>query len=265
MDDERAAHGMIDASPRAAHGMIDGSPRAARAIERFLGSRAGRAFVDGVITYFSASLQGIENIPRTGGALLVVNHGMNGHDGILLGALLHRDVGRLPFWLGEHNLWRIPGFGRLARFIDAIPGERDAAADILRRGEIVVVYPGGIDDSFKLWTERHRLQWGKRAGFARVAMAAGVPIVPVAAHGVDDMFTTVAREPWLGRRVLGHSKYDLPISFGLWGTPVPRPVRVTIRALPPVDTSGDPASAADVERVRAAVFAAVQGDLAGPG
>lgn len=250
MDDERAAR------PPSAP---------ARAIERFITGAAGRALVDGVIAYFSASLEGSENIPRTGGALLVANHGMNGHDGVLLGALLHRDVGRLPFWLGEHNLWRIPGFGRLASFIDAIPGERMAAAEILRRGEIVVVYPGGIDDSFKLWTERHRLQWGTRAGFARVAMTAGVPIVPIAAHGVDDMFTTVAREPWLGRRLLGHAKYDLPISFGRWGTPIPRPARVTIRALSPVDTAGDPSSATDVERVRAAVFDAVQRDLGGAG
>lgn len=232
-----------------------------RAIERFAGTGAGRALVEGLIRYFSASLQGLEYIPRDGAALLVVNHGLNGHDGVLLGALLQREVGRLPFWLGERNLWRIPGFARLARFVDAVPGERGRAVEILRRGELVVVYPGGIHDSFKLSSQRAKLQWGRRAGFARVAMAAGVPIVPLAAHGVDDMFTVVAREPWVGRALLGDRRYDLPIAYGRWGTLVPRPVTVTVRALPPIPTAGDPESPADVERVREAVHGALQAEL----
>lgn len=240
--------------------MIDEAPRS---IERFVRSAPGRALLGRVLAYFSASLEGIEHLPKTGGALLVANHGLNGYDGLVLGALLHREIDRLPFWLGERNLWRIPGFGRLASLIDAVPGEERAATEILRSGEIVVVYPGGVDDSFKLATERHRLKWGRRAGFARVAMKAGVPIVPLAACGVDDMYTTVAREPWIGRTLLGHSKYDLPIALGRWGTPVPLPARVTIRALPPIDTTGDPTSEADVERVRSAVFDAVQRGLAG--
>jgi 1-acyl-sn-glycerol-3-phosphate acyltransferase len=232
-----------------------------RAIERFAATAPGRALLEGVIGYFSAALDGLEYIPRSGGALLVANHGMNGFDGIVLGALLRREVGRLPFWLGERNLWRIPGFGRLADFIDAVPGERAAAVEILRRGELVAVYPGGIIDSFKLSSQRQKLQWGSRAGFARVAMSAGVPIVPLAAHGVDDMYTVVAREPWLGRTLLGDARYDLPIAFGRWGTLVPRPARVTIRALPPIDSAGDPESPADVERVRVTVYNAIQSDL----
>ncbi len=228
---------------------------------RFAESVAGRAIIDKVIAYFSATLEGRENIPAEGGALLVVNHGLNGFDGVVLGALLHREAKRMPCWLGEHNLWRIPGLGRVLDFFDAVPGERDAAISILRRGEIVVVYPGGVLDSFKLSTERHKLMWGPRAGFARVAMAAGVPIVPVAAIGVDDMYTVIGREPWIGRTLLGHQKYDIPIFFGRWGTPLPRPVPVTIRALPPVSTAGDPDSPEDVERVRSAVFQAIQSTL----
>ena len=214
-----------------------------RAAARFADSIVGRAVIDKAISYFSATLEGRENIPKEGGALLI------------------REARRMPFWLGEHNLWRLPGLGRVLDFFDAVPGERDAAVSILRRGEILVVYPGGVLDSFKLSTERHKLMWGERAGFAKVAIAAGVPIVPVAAMGVDDMYTVVGREPWIGRSLLGHRKYDLPIAFGRWGTPVPRPVPVTIRALSPVSTAGDPESPEDVERVRSAVFQAIQSTL----
>jgi len=237
------------------------SDNAQRPAARFADSIVGRAVIDKAISYFSATLEGRENIPKEGGALLVVNHGLNGFDGLVLGALLIREAHRMPFWLGEHNLWRLPGLGRVLDFFDAVPGERDAAVSILRRGEILVVYPGGVLDSFKLSTERHKLMWGERAGFARVAIAAGVPIVPVAAMGVDDMYTVVGREPWIGRTLLGHRKYDLPIAFGRWGTPLPRPVPVTIRALPAVSTAGDPESPEDVERVRSAVFQAIQSTL----
>lgn len=231
-----------------------------RSIERFSASLAGRAFLQGIITYFEASLAGIENIPKAGGALLVANHGMNGFNGVLLGALLYRDVGRAPFWLGEHNLWRIPLFNRLARFMNAIPGEPRSAAEILRRGEIVVVYPGGINNSFKLTTKRNKLQWGARAGFARVAMEAGVPIVPIAAHGVDDMYTVVAREPWIGRALWATLVTTFRSPSRLRGLPVPRPVPVTIEALPRVETAGDPTKPT-IERVRADVMGAVQGAL----
>ena len=92
-------------------------------------------------------------------------------------------------------------------------------------------------------------------------MTAGVPIVPIAACGVDDMYTVLGHEHWLGRALLGDPRYDLPLAFGRWGTLVPRPVPITIRALPQVATDGNPTSEADIERVRAAVFNAVQGAL----
>lgn len=229
-----------------------------RTVARFADSLAGRAVMEGILRYFEARFEGRDHVPRRGGALLVANHGMNGHDGVVLGALLHRETGRLPYWLGEKNLWRIPLFDRLARFIDAVPGEPESAVSLLRRGEIVVVYPGGIDDSFKLSSERHKLQWGRRSGFAKVALAAGVPVVPVAALGVDDMFTVLARERWIGRALFGSRKYDLPIAYGRWGTPVPRPVPVTIRALSPVPPEGDATDPEAVERMRSRVWEAVQ-------
>jgi hypothetical protein len=88
-----------------------------------------------------------------------------------------------------------------------------------------------------------------------------VPILPVAAHGIDEMYTVVARERWLGRAVMGSSRYDLPLVFGAYGTLVPRrvPQRYVVGA--PIDTAGDPDRAEDVERVRAATFEALDGML----
>lgn len=222
----------------------------------------GRAVVRTAIDYFRATLEGTEHLPA-GGALLVGNHAMFGIDGIVLGALMIDRVGRRVRFLGERNLWRIPGLRRLIEAGGAVPGTPGAAVDILRRGELCGVYPGGIDDSWKLTTtDRYKLQWGNRRGFARVAMEAGVPIVPVVAEGIDEMYDVVAKERWVGRRVLGSPRYDLPLILGWKGTPLPKPVTQRYRLLAPVDTAGDRERPEDVERVRKATYDALETELA---
>lgn len=76
------------------------------------------------------------------------------------------------------------------------------------------MYPGGIDESLKPKRDRNRLKWGARDGFARVALRARVPILPIAGAGIDETYTIHVREPWLGRRLLGSARYDLPIASG---------------------------------------------------
>jgi 1-acyl-sn-glycerol-3-phosphate acyltransferase len=217
-----------------------------------------RFFRDLPIDYFRATVEGAHHLPRSGGALLVGNHAMGGIDGFVLGALVQREAGRHVRFLGERNLWRIPVLRELLDAVGALPGEPEAATELLRQGELVGVYPGGIDDSWKLTvTQKHRLQWGTRAGFARVAIRAGTPIVPVAAVGIDEMYDVVARERWIGRRLLGSPRYDLPIALGAYGTPIPKRAPQRYAVLDPIDTTGDADDPADVERVRTSTYDAI--------
>ena len=62
----------------------------------------------------------------------------------------------------------------------AAPG---SASDAFGRGGSVLVYPGGDLDAYRLSRDRDRVVFGERAGFVRVARDAGVPVVPVVAHG----------------------------------------------------------------------------------
>ncbi|MEB2310674.1 MAG: lysophospholipid acyltransferase family protein [Sorangiineae bacterium] len=215
------------------------------------------------IGYFHATTEGMERLPREGGALLVGNHAMSGLDGVVLGALVRRETRRRVRFLGERNLWKIPLFRDLLDASGALPGEPNAATALLRGGELVGVYPGGIDDSWKLTSvERYTLKWGNRAGFARVAIRAGVPIFPVAATGIDEMYDVILRERFVGRRLLGSRRYDLPIALGAWGTLIPRRAPQHYRVLEPIDTSGDEGDPAVVERVRVATRDALERALA---
>lgn len=220
-------------------------------------SSIGRWLAQAPIRWFHASMEHADRIPATGGALLVGNHALSGLDGFTLASLVIRERGRYVRFLGERNLWRMPGLGPLLTELGAVPGDPVRAVEMLRDGELVGVYPGGVDDSFKPASERYRLQWGSRAGFARVAMRAGVPIVPVAGLGIDEMYTIVGKERWLGRRLLGSPRYDLPIAFGYYGTPLPRRETQRFVVLEPISTTGDPDREEDVERVRSAVHDAL--------
>lgn len=229
--------------------------------QRFPESAIGRRFVDGVLRYFDATFVGHERVPREGGALLVANHGVFGFDAFILGALLWRHARRLAVWLADSNLWKTPGLAATLDWVNAIPGTPADAVEQLRRGEIVIVYPGGIFDSYKHQRDRHKLKWRGRSGFARVALRAAAPVVPIAACGVDDMYSIVGRDPFLGRVLFGDRRYNLPIALGRYGTLVPRPAKVTVHALAPIFPDGDAENPSDVERLRAQVHDSIQAKL----
>jgi len=225
------------------------------------GTDLGRRLIELPARYFHATIEGAEQIPNHGGALLVGNHGLFGIDGAVLGTLVFRATGRWVRFLGERNLWKIPIFSQILTAMGALPGEPNAATSLLRAGQLVGVYPGGVDDSFKLSSEKYRLKWGRRAGFAKVAMRANVPIFPVAGLGIDDMYDIVAREKWIGRTALGSHRYDLPIAFGAYGTPIPKRAKQHYVVLPPIDTNGDAENPDDIERVRTETYDAIDARL----
>jgi 1-acyl-sn-glycerol-3-phosphate acyltransferase len=233
---------MVESAPRG-HGLA--RSEAARLVARAIESR------------FLATLHGAEHLPRSGAALLVGNHAYVGMDSWVLSALLllHCDV--VPRFLGDRNLWRIPIANRFLTSVGAIPGKPDDAVRLLEAGELVAVYPGGIDDSFKLSSEAYTLKWHNRTGFARVAMRARVPIIPIAATGVDELYQLDALEPFFGRAFGGSSKYDIPLPRSL----MPRRVPLDYYLLAPIDTAGDPNHDADVERVKQATEIAIRSVL----
>jgi 1-acyl-sn-glycerol-3-phosphate acyltransferase len=228
------------------------------ALQAAMTTEAGHRFARAIAERFRATLHGAEHVPRHGGALLVGNHTMFGMDAVVLAALLAADVGRLPRWLGERILWKLPGTHTLLEALGAVPGAPEDAVRLLRAGELVAVYPGGVDDSFKPSSEAYELKWGRRAGFARVALRAGVPVVPVAATGIDELYGIHRHERLLGRFLFGSSRYDLPLPANLR----PRDVALDFHVLPAIEATGDADDPGAVERVREAAHAALEGVLA---
>lgn len=226
--------------------------------KRFVRTLLGKRALQALARRFDATLVNGERLPRLGGALLVSNHTLFGLDSFPFAALVTFETGRVVRFLGDRNLFRIPFVASALRASGAVPGAPEKAIEMLSAGELVGVYPGGVDDSFKLSSEAYRLQWGERSGFARVAMAARVPIVPIAATGIDELFVVERRETRLGRLLGGSPRYDIPLPKSL----LPRKVPLVYHVLAEVPTDGDPQSPTDVALVRDAVADAIEAVLA---
>ena len=147
---------------------------------------------------FNLKLRGIDQFPKSGGALVCSNH-QSVLDPILLGSLCDRRMN----YLARENLFNSAIFGRLIRFYDAIPVRRDGMSISglketlrrLKRGELVVIFPEGT-----------RTKDGQiaplKSGFCMLARKAKVPLVPVAINGAYNVWPKGKSLPQLARVVL---------------------------------------------------------------
>jgi len=189
---------------------------------------------------------GDEHIPAQRPLLFVGNHTLAGVvDVPQLFFHLQQQHGIIPRSLGEKAHWKIPGWRRLIERFGAVDGSRENADAAMRAGECVLVFPGGAREAFKRGDQRYQLLWGKRLGFARLALRHGALIVPFAAVGADDVWEVLADQDQvlaspLGEvaRALGVRKDVVPpvlVGQGPLGLPAIR--RQYFAFMPPVVTA----------------------------
>ena len=146
--------------------------------------------------YFRVEVNGIENVPRTGPALLVANHagGLWPLDAAMTAVAVraeHPD-GRYLRPLGADLLFATPGAGTLARRSGATLACHADAERLLGAGELVGVWPEGFKGIGKRYRDRYRLQRFGRGGFVRCAISARAPIVPVSIVGSEEIHPVLA-------------------------------------------------------------------------
>jgi 1-acyl-sn-glycerol-3-phosphate acyltransferase len=218
---------------------------------------------------------GIDNVPKKR-ALLVGNHNTLGMvDAPLIAAELW-ERGKMVRSLGDHAHFKVPGWRDALSRMGVVEGTREITSELMRRGELVMVFPGGGREVNKRKNEQYKLVWKNRLGFARLAIQHGYPIVPFASvgaeHGIDIMLDgdslLLAPLAFLGKKVLGTPDAP-PMVRGVGLTPLPRPERQYYWFGEPIATQefegqeGDDAVARKVrERTAAAVEEGIEMMLA---
>src|SRR5215469_6112662 len=152
--------------------------------------------------WFRVQARGLEHIPDAGPALVVANHsGVLPLDAIMLqaGVFAEHPASRNLRLLGADLVYRLPVLASLARrsgHTRADPGE---ALQLLSAGELVGVFPEGFKGIGKPFSERYRLQRFGRGGFARTALQAGVPVIPCAIVGAEEIYPMIGNSESLAR------------------------------------------------------------------
>lgn len=199
--------------------------------------------------YFRPEIRGLENVPAEGPVLLVGNHsgGLVIADTFVFAHEFYDHFGPYRrFHQLAHNMAAgNPALGILRRF-GTIRASHDNAKAAFDKGAALLVYPGGDYETFRPSWHGAQIEFGGRQGFIRLALDAGVPIVPVVSMGGQETALFLTR----GQRAARLLRLDrltrikvLPISLGppfginVLDLPirVPLPAKIQIEVLPPVD------------------------------
>lgn len=208
--------------------MDGGSGRIAETRRPRRGSGFNGFFAELLEAYLRVEIEGTENIPRSGPAIILPNHsGFAGADAVLIAHLIHKSTGRTPKFLAHRAYFRC--FGWIRRLAERSGLQEANLANgkrLLRNGELLIVFPEGESGNFKPSRERYSLQRFHR-GFVVMAMEGAVPIVPCLVIGAEETHLNLGSLDL--SRWLDGLKLPLPINL------VPLPAKWKIRFLPPVD------------------------------
>jgi len=228
--------------------------------------------------YFRGEVRDLGNIPADRPALLVGNH--SGGNVIVdtfvfsLAFSTYFGVER-PFHQLAHNLaiaW--PFAGELLRKSGTMSASHEHAEKALEAGAPVLVYPGGDWETHRPSWRGNEIDFAGRKGFIKLALDAGVPIVPVVSIGGQETALFLSQGGGLARALRLDKLLRLkvlPISIALpWGLNVgdfaghiPLPSKITIEVLPPIDVEREFGPDPDPDEVYAYVTARMQDALDG--
>jgi 1-acyl-sn-glycerol-3-phosphate acyltransferase len=204
-------------------------------------------------------VSGLDLLPTSGRFLLVGNHTpFIGGEVLLIPHFVRRAIGARVRTLADRRIGERPGFSRdLMTAYGGVVGEREAARELMRHNETILVFPGGGREIAKFKGEEYQLNWTGRSGFARIAAENDYPIVPVGLVGGDDVYKSLfARDSLMGRlsqtvstRLTGNPEMAMPFMRGVGPTLIPRPQRMYLRFGPPIATT-KPQSISDDEWVQ---------------
>ena len=235
-------------------------------IEGFLDQTAGEFLYR---HWFRVEVEGIENVPATGGAMLVSNHaGALPPDAPMIAKAIREEHPR-PRPLNitvEHFFKGYPGFSMLIPKIGCVPAHPANVHRLLYDEEqLVLVFPEGRKGTEKLYRDRYRLRRFGRGGFVEAAMRARAPIVPVCVVGAEEAAPVFAQVGLL-KRLTGLLYFPITPTFphlGLLGMLGFLPAKFKIRFLQPVpfDEEGLEEDKALVQTVAHDIRARIQENL----
>ena len=137
--------------------------------------------------YFAPEYLHLERVDRRRPTLFVGNHCSTACSTLPLFAdLLYRERGIVLRSLADRNHFKVPVWRDFVAQTGAVLGTRANCAALMRRGEHILVFPGGAREVFKHKGEAYQLIWKERFGFVQLAIEHGYTITPYATAGAEE-------------------------------------------------------------------------------
>jgi 1-acyl-sn-glycerol-3-phosphate acyltransferase len=227
--------------------------------------------------WFRMEIEGWERLPEPPALFIGVHSGAPFvWDAWTIGLQWWRRFGdERPIHGTAHDaLMAAPLIGDYFRKMGVLPAAPDSIASALAKGHDVALWPGGEVDSLRPWTRRDEAILAGRKGFVRMAIKAGVPIVPISTIGGPDGMPVL----FSGRRLAKALQLDklarikvFPIAVEApWGIgpamlpEIPFPAKIRTAFQDPVEVDSDPERAGDdayVEEKYDEVRSSIQGGM----
>ncbi|XP_022910760.1 DGAT1/2-independent enzyme synthesizing storage lipids isoform X2 [Onthophagus taurus] len=159
---------------------------------------------------------GLDNLNNNEPGLIIYYHGAIPIDlyYFITKVLLFKN--RLVHTVADYFLFKIPGFSIIAEGMNVIPGTVQTCSTVLKDGNLLAIAPGGVYES--QFSHNYNLMWKKRLGFAKVAIDAKVPIIPMFTENVREAFRTVSFGKKLFLKIYAATKIPVAPIYG--GFPV---------------------------------------------
>ena len=162
--------------------------------------------------------EGQENIPKTGPVIIAPNHMSYADWGT--DAVFFHAAGRYPTFMIKASAFKVPFIGKMLYGCGQIPvnrGAKDAAVSLrqaeeaLKEGAAVIIYPEGT-------ATRDPDLWPMvaKTGVARLALATGAPVIPVARWGTQDVLPYGSKKAKLWPRQTVRTIAGKPVDLSEW-------------------------------------------------
>lgn len=174
--------------------------------------------------YHRHEVKGLDRVPKSGRALLVVNHSLATYDIGLLFAAIFDHNGRTPRPLADNVFFKSRALTKFIDSIGGVQGRPDEAHRLLNNDELVAVAPGGMREALRPKNQRYQLCWKRRKGFIRVAMQTRTPIILALCPRADELYDVYQNPvtPWI------YNTFRVPLFFarGVGPTFIPKPIKL---------------------------------------
>jgi 1-acyl-sn-glycerol-3-phosphate acyltransferase len=164
----------------------------------------------------------------------------------------------------------LPFLAPLLARTGAVRANPENGERLLRKGELIGVFPEGVKGVGKRFRDRYKLARFGRGGYVRLALRTGAPIVPCAVVGAEEIHPVLAQANWVGRP-LGFPFFPITPTFPLLGplglVPLPTKWSIDFDDPIPMDVYGPQAAEDPIlvnrlsERVRDTIQRMIDGRL----